>query len=183
MLRRKHSQALSTGAHHWARSANASGEYARACTYACAVGSLLALAACGSSTPSAPPPAQAWTDDGYVAQGPYTLSYQAQPLRDLNPAVAQRYGLQPRPGRGLVTLVVNQQPAATPVDATLTLEVRTLTGELREAPLHRLEEGGSVSYLAEFPTSQREWLVFQVTAAIPQGPVLKAAFRREFFAD
>ncbi len=144
---------------------------------------VLALAACGSSQPPAPPPAQAWTDDGYVTQGPYTLSYQAQPLQALDPAVAQRYGLQPRAGAGLVTIVLNRQPDGAPVAAALTLEVRTLTGELREAPLRRVEDGDTVSHLAEFPTAQREWLVFKVAAEVPGGPRLEAAFRREFFAD
>lgn len=144
---------------------------------------LLGLAACGSSTPSAPPPAQAWTDDGYVAQGPYTLSYQAQLLQDLDPAVARRYGLQPGAGRGLVTLVLNQQPGALPVEASFTLEVRTLTGELRETRLRRVEDAGTVSYLAEFPTTRREWLTFKVVAEPPTGPRLEASFRREFFVD
>lgn len=144
---------------------------------------LLGLAACGSSTPSAPPPAQAWTDDGYVTQGPYTLSYQAQLLQDLDPAVARRYGLQPGAGGGLVTLVLNRQPGALPVEATFTLEVRTLTGELRETRLRRVEDAGTVSYLAEFPTTRREWLLFKVVAEPPTGPRLEAAFRREFFVD
>jgi hypothetical protein len=143
----------------------------------------LGLAACGNSTPSAPPPAQVWTDEGYVAQGPYTLSYQAQPLQDLDPQIAQRYGLKPAAGRGLLTLVVNRQPDATPVEATVSVEVRSLTGVLRDAPLRRVEEAGTVSYLAEFATSQREFLVFQVTAQLKDGTQLKASFRREMFAN
>ena len=141
------------------------------------------LTACGSSTPAAPPPAQVWTDEGYVTQGPYTLSYQAQPLQDLDPEIAKRYGLQPAPGRGLLTLVLNRQPNATPVEAKLSVEVRTLTGALREAPLRRVEEAGAVSYLAEFAAPQRELLVFQVTAQLADGTPMKASFRREIFAD
>ncbi len=143
----------------------------------------LGLTACGSSTPVAPPPAQAWTDEGYVTQGPYTLSYQAQPLQDLDPEIAKRYGLQPVPGRGLLTLVLNRQPNATPVEAKFAVEVRTLTGALREAPLRRVEEAGAVSYLAEFSAPQRELLVFQVTAQLADGTPMKASFRREIFAD
>ncbi|MEY4376431.1 MAG: hypothetical protein RJB26_981 [Pseudomonadota bacterium] len=144
---------------------------------------VLWLAACGSGTPPAPPPAQAWTDDGYVVAGPYTLSYQAQPLQDLNAEVAKRYGLQPRAGRGLLTIVLNRAPAGAPVEATLAVEVRTLTGELREANLRRVEDAGAVSYLAEFAAPRREWLVFQVAADVKGGPHLQATFRREFFAD
>ena len=143
----------------------------------------LGLAACGNGTPSAPPPAQAWTDEGYVTQGPYTLSYQAQPLQDLDPQIAQRYGLQPAAGRGLLTLVVNRQPDAVPVEATFLVEVRSLTGALRDAPVRRVEEAGAVSYLAEFATPQRELLVFQVTAQVNDGTQLKASFRREMFAN
>lgn len=148
-----------------------------------AVPALLALVGCGSSTPSAPPPAQAWTDDGYVTAGPYTLSYQAQALQDLNPEVARRYGLQPRAGHGLLTLVLNRQPGGAPVEATYSAEVRTLTGEIREATLRRVEEAGAVSMLAEFTTPRREWLVFKVAAEVPGGPRLEATFRREFFGD
>jgi len=143
----------------------------------------LGLAACGSSTPSAPPPAQLWTDEGYVTQGPYTLSYQAQPLQDLDPEIAKRYGLQPASGRGLLTLVLNRQPNATPVEATFSVEVRTLTGALREAPLRRVEDAGAVSYLAEFAAPQRELLVFHVTAQLNDGTHLEASFRREMFAN
>lgn len=141
------------------------------------------LTACGSSTPEAPPAAQAWTDEGYVTQGPYTLIYQAQPLQDLDPQIAMRYGLQPAAGRGLLTLVLNQQPNATPVEATFSVEIRSLTGVLREAPLRRVEEAGAVSYLAEFATPQRELLVFHVTAQLTDGTQLKASFRREMFAN
>jgi len=139
--------------------------------------------ACSNSTPSAPPPAQAWTDEGYVTQGPYTLSYQAQPLQDLDPQIAKRYGLQPAAGRGLLTLVVNRQPNATPVDAKFSVEVRSLTGVLREAPLRRVEEAGAVSYLAEFATPQREILVFHVTAQLSDDLHLETSFRREMFAN
>jgi Domain of unknown function (DUF4426) len=141
------------------------------------------LAGCGGGAPPAPPPAHAWTDDGQVAAGPYTLSYQAQPLMDLAPTVAQRYGLDRRPGRGLLTLVLNRQPGGTAAEATYSVEVRSLTGALRETNLRRVEEAGAVSHLAEFPTTGREWLVFHVTAELPEGKRLEATFRREFFAD
>ena len=144
---------------------------------------LVGLAACGNGTPSAPPPAQVWTDEGYVTQGPYTLIYQAQPLQDLDPQIAMRYGLQPAAGRGLLTLVLNRQPNATPVEATFSVEIRSLTGVLREARLRRVEEAGAVSYLAEFAAPQRELLVFQVTAQLADGTPMKASFRREIFAD
>lgn len=143
----------------------------------------LGLTACGNSTPTTPPQAQAWTDEGYVTQGPYTLSYQAQPLQDVDPQIAKRYGLQPSAGRGLLTLVLNRQPNATPVEATFSVEVRSLTGVLREAPLRRVEEAGAVSYLAEFATPQREILVFHVTAQLNDGNHLEASFRREMFAN
>lgn len=148
-----------------------------------ALPALWLLGGCGSSTPATPPPAQAWTDDGYITNGPYTLSYQAQALQDVNPEVANRYGLRPRTGRGLLTLVLNRQPGAVPVEATFSAEVRTLTGELREAPLRRVEDAGAVSLLAEFTTTRREWLVFRVTAEVPGGPRLETTFRREFFGD
>ena len=144
---------------------------------------LLVLTGCGGGAPTAPPSAQAWTDDGYVTSGPYTLSYQAQLLQDLDPAVARRYGLQPRPGRGLLTVVLNRQPDAAPVEATFTVEVRSLTGELRAVELRRVAEAGAVSHLAEFAVPRREWLVFQVAAEVPGGPRLEARFRREFFAE
>jgi hypothetical protein len=69
------------------------------------------------------------------------------------------------------------------VEATVSVEVRSLTGDLRDAPLRRVEEAGVVSYLAEFATSQREFLVFQVTAQLNDGTQLKASFRREMFAN
>ena len=141
------------------------------------------LAGCGGATPASPPPAPAWTDDGYVVAGPYVLSYQAQSLQSIDPAVAQRYGLERVPQRGLLTLVVSRQPGALPVAANLTAAVQTLTGERRAAPLRRVEDTGAVSYLAEFPIQGREWLVFSVVAEVPEGPRLEAKFRREFFVD
>mgnify|MGYP003331929090 CR=1 FL=1 len=70
-----------------------------------------------------------------------------------------------------------------PVAADFSAEIRTLTGELRAKQLHRVEAAGTVSQLAEFAVSGREWLVFKVAADVPGGPRLEATFRREFFAD
>ena len=145
---------------------------------------LATLAGCGGGgAPTTPPSAQAWTDDGYVASGSYTLSYQAQLLQALDPLVARRYDLQPQAGRGLLTLVLSQQPGARPVEARFSVEIRTLTGELRTVALRRVEAEGAVSQLAEFAVPRREWLVFHMAAAVPQGPRLEARFRREFFTQ
>jgi hypothetical protein len=114
-----------------------------------------------------------WATDGAVVEA----------LQDVDPQIAKRYGLQPSAGRGLLTLVLNRQPNATPVEATFSAEVRSLTGVLREAPLRRVEEAGAVSYLAEFATPQREILVFHVTAQLNDGAHLEASFRREMFAN
>lgn len=144
---------------------------------------LAALGGCGGGGPATPPQAQAWTDAGYVTSGPYTLHYQAQALQDVDPAVARRYGLQPGPGRGLLTLVLNHQPGGTAVDAKFTVEVRTLTGDSRSVEWRRVDDAGAASRLAEFAVPRREWLLFEVTAAVTDGPRLTARFRRELFAD
>ncbi len=148
---------------------------------------VLTLVGCGGGAPSTPPPAQTWTDDGYVSQGPYLLSYSAQPVRDLEPAVVQRYGLASGADQVVVTATLTREPGAQAVPATITVTARTLSGVVREVVPRPLDRRAAATWFGELQVGHRELLVFEITAesleTTAKSTRLNAAFQREFFTE
>jgi hypothetical protein len=148
---------------------------------------MLALVGCGGGVPSSPPPAQIWTDAGYVSQGPYLLSYSAQPVRDLEPAIARRYGLSGGADQVVVTATLTREPGAHAVPAAITVSARTLSGVPREVVPRPLDQRTATTWLGELQVGHRELLVFEITAEPVETPAsstrLNASFQREFFTE
>jgi predicted small lipoprotein YifL len=142
-----------------------------------------ALAGCGGAGEERPPPARAWTDPGEKTAGAWTMYYNAYPAADLEPAMAEAYGIAPR-GRGAlvsVSLTRGGDPRAAR-DATVEIAARTLIGQTREVKTRRVERDGVVSWLGELDAGQREQLVFTVRASVPDaGAPIVAEFRREIY--
>ncbi len=142
------------------------------------------LGGCGSRSQS-PPPAVTWDDPGFVSAGPWSLYYSAFAANDLPRELAKEYGVASNPSGALVVVSLGHADhRPVPLDARVTITVRTLSGSERAVAVRRVERNGAVSWLGEFSASRREMLLFTVTGAPdPQAPPIKAEFRRELYLD
>jgi hypothetical protein len=143
---------------------------------------LLGVAGCGGAGEGGAPPARAWIDPGATTLGEWTLHYNAYPSGDLEPAMAEAYGVKPRPRGALVSVSLTRagDPRAAG-DATVEIAARTLLGQPREVRTRRVARDGVVSWLGELDAGEREQLVFTVRASVPGASApLVAEFRREF---
>ncbi len=141
-----------------------------------------ALAGCGGASEERAPPARAWTDPGEKTVGAWTLYYNAYPAADLEPAMAQAYGITPRARGALVSVSLTRagDPRAA-TDANVEIAARSLIGQAREVQTRRVEREGVVSWLGELDVGEREQLVFTVRASVPDAAApIVAEFRREF---
>lgn len=144
----------------------------------------VALAGCGGASEQRAPPARTWTDPGEKTVGAWTMYYNAYPSLDLEPAMAQAYGVTPRARGALVSVSLTRagDPRAA-ADATVEIAARTLIGQARDVTTRRVERDGVVSWLGELDAGAREQLVFTVRATVPDASApLVAEFRREFHA-
>ena len=153
--------------------------------YAAALVALLAtmLGACGGGGGGHAPAAREWQDPGQARQGEWTLYWNADPTADLDPAVANAYGVERRPRGAIVTvsLVRDLDPRAAAA-ATVEIGARTLLGQPRTVQVKRVERDGVVSWLGQLDVQDREQLVFSLSARVPgQSAPLVAEFRREFY--
>lgn len=154
----------------------------RGAALAIAAALLVVVAGCGGASEQRPPPARAWTDPGEKTVGAWTLYYNAYPSADLEPAMAQAYGIAPRARGALVSVSLTRagDPRAA-ADATVEIAARTLLGQARKVETRRIERDGVVSWLGELDAGEREQLVFTVRASVPgTSAPLVAEFRREF---
>jgi hypothetical protein len=71
-----------------------------------------------------------------------------------------------------------------PVDGTVQVHTRNLSGQIRDLTMRRISESGSISFIGEVPIEGEDLLVFEI-AARPATAVspYSMQFRREFSAD
>ena len=117
----------------------------------------------------------------------YTIHHNALTTDTLSPQVASAYGIQRSRNRGMVNIsVIRDEPGTTgtPVSAEVELVARNLLGQERDIPLREVREETAIYYIADFPVSNREQLVFKIEA-LPEGGAyaLHATFQQEFFTD
>ena len=119
--------------------------------------------------------------------GDVIVHYIALPTDRLLPAMAKSYDIARSRDRGLVNVAIERKAsgnAATPVRATLDGTAVSLSGETFALKFRELAEGGTVSYLAEFPLKSPDTYRFTITITPEQATTPHTLkFSQDFVAD
>ena len=128
---------------------------------------------------SLPAQADSTTADGYV------IHHNAFTADTLNPAVAQRYGIQRSKQRGVINVSVIKEKAGTtgvPTAARVDVNATNQNGQKLRVPMRELKDQEAVYYIGEFPVQDQETLSF-VIAVTPEGSgkAINARTSQQFF--
>jgi hypothetical protein len=97
--------------------------------------------------------------------GNVVAHYNALPTERLLPAMAKSYGIVRARGRGLVNIAVERKGSekmTIPVRATLEGSATSMSGQTVALKFREIAEGGTVSYISEFPISAPDTYRFTV---------------------
>lgn len=150
----------------------------------CAV---LATACNNNSVPPRPQTAQA-SRESFEKFGNYELHFNGIRTDELTPEIASRYGIERSTKRVLLNVALlhrdGEGALPLPVDAAVTVNARTLNGQIKDITIRRITEGSTVSYIGEVPLNGNEILIFDIKAT-PAGESQPFAvtFQREFFGE
>lgn len=125
--------------------------------------------------------------DNSTRTGGYTIHHNALTTDLLPVQVATAYGLERSKRRGLLNIsVIRDEPGTTgtPVRAQIKAFARNLLGQMRTFELREIVEDQAIYYIADFPVTHRELMVFEFEV-LPEGGryPLRANMRREFYTD
>lgn len=154
----------------------------------------IVLAACGpkqGSTPvtagqEAPPPAEA---AGVASKdfGDYVVHFNAISTDQLTPEVARTYDIVRSRNRAMLNVsIVKKVPGSPgqPVPGSVAALVTNDTGQVKNATLRELREGEAVYYIADFPVSDAETVVFTVDVTpINETSRFSVRFTRTFYGE
>ena len=129
-------------------------------------------------------PLSASADNSTSADG-YVIHHSAFTADTLDPAVAQRYGIQRSKQRGVINVSVIKEKAGTTgisTQARVEVSAASLTGQKLRVPMRELKEQESVYYIGEFPVQDQETLYFSIEVT-PQGAAkgIRAKTSQQFF--
>jgi hypothetical protein len=103
--------------------------------------------------------------------GDYVMHFNAVSTDQLTAETAREYGIVRGRNRGLLTVSLLRPEEAglpTAVRGDVSASAVNLTGQYRRLAMREIDEGDAVYYIAEFPVSQRETLIFTIEA-LPEG--------------
>ncbi|MGF1643541.1 MAG: DUF4426 domain-containing protein [Thiotrichales bacterium] len=118
--------------------------------------------------------------------GNYTLHYSAFSADFLSPQVANAYGIQRSKNRGVLNVTLTEQTGADlpkPIEAELSATAVNVYQQVKPIKLRKLEDGGAVYYIAEFPIANQELLNFQISAHRSGTEVGTVKFQKQFFTE
>ncbi|MFP4607621.1 MAG: DUF4426 domain-containing protein [Thiohalospira sp.] len=119
--------------------------------------------------------------------GDWVIHYNAVATEDLDPSVADNYGITRSPNRGLVTVTVLRQDMGNP-GKPHTARVKgtsaNLSGQTRDLDLREVKEDKAIYYLDTFRIRDEETLEFELEVRPDGGDQThEVSFRQEFFVD
>ena len=151
----------------------------------------LLLVGCGSdggNEQAEAPPTATTSDQRSQDFGSHVLHFNAQPTADLQPEIAQQYGIVRSKKRAMLNIsIVKKLPGSTgqPVPGEVTASATNLTGQLKTVSLREIKDGGAVYYIADLPVANGETLTFEILAqpADYEGEAFPASFTETFYSD
>jgi len=117
--------------------------------------------------------------------GDYVLHFNAISTDQLMPEIAKTYDIVRSRNRALLNVsIVKKVPGALgqPVAGSVTALVANDTGQIKDASIREIREGDAVYYIADFPVSDAETVVFTVDATpVNETNRLSVRFTRTFY--
>lgn len=137
----------------------------------------LALATCAASS-------QAQVHE--IRAGDHLLRSSTVASGHIDPATAERHGIEQAASRAVLNVLVLQRSGAadTPVAAAVTASMQNLAGVRQNISLREVNENGRVSYLGTYEFLPREVIDFEVTAlpsGAQPGSLLKLNYRERMW--
>jgi len=145
---------------------------------------LALLAACGGPGNDATVPQALPAEATFVDIGDHIVHFNAGPTIDLTPEIAQTYDFVRSKSRAMLTVSVIEKSNNSPTPAEISVNVRNLTGQLKNMVMRTITEQGSIYYIGDTAVANRETLTFVITVT-PEGvdQPTDVQFSREFYTN
>ncbi len=145
---------------------------------------LASLAACGGPGEDATVPQAEPAGVSFVDIGDHIVHFSAQSTDQLPPEVARAYSIVRSKNRAMLNVSVLEDGTDKAVTAEVTVKTVNLTGQLKNVPMRKIEEGDAIYYIGETPVANQETLIFDITVR-PEGveEASDVRFKRQFYTD
>jgi hypothetical protein len=143
------------------------------------------LVACGGASEDAKiiplaQPAEATSTD----IGDYVVHYSAQSTDQLTAEVAKAYGIVRSKQRAMLNVSVVQKSDDQSVMASVSVETRNLTGQLKQVSMRMIQEQNAIYYIGELPVANAETLIFDISVKPDAAKMTsQLRFKRQFFSN
>jgi hypothetical protein len=119
--------------------------------------------------------------------GDYILHFNAISTEELTPQIAQQYGIVRSANRGMLNVTIlrkNEGGMSEAVPGSVAANAINLTAQLKNLNFREITEGDAIYYIAEFPISDEETLIFSIDATpINEPSRFSVRYKRQFFID
>lgn len=150
------------------------------------------LIACGQTVD---PPGGARRDSGQVLGatqtsqdfGNYVVHFNALSTSELDPKIAQDYGIVRAKNRAMLTVTILQKGengATKAVPGSVATSMINLTGQFKKMPMREIREGDAIYYIGETTVANAETLIFTIDVTPINDPSrYTIRFMKQFFVD
>lgn len=119
--------------------------------------------------------------------GDYVVHFNALSTEELNPSIAQQYGIVRSRNRALLNVaILRKSPTGEelPVSGSVAATAINLTGQLKNLTFREITEGMAIYYLGEVSISHEETLIFSIDVTpINEASRFSVRYKRQFFID
>lgn len=152
---------------------------------------LAALGACGQNAD----PAGGSRDNGQVLSatqtsqdfGNYVVHFNALSTSDLDPKIAEDYGIVRAKNRAMLTVSIlekGKNGTTKAVPGSVATSMVNLTGQYKQMPMREIREGDAIYYIGETTVSNAETLIFTIDVTpINNSSRYTIRFMKQFFTD